>query len=127
MLSKEDILRINDLRVEVVDVPEWGGQVKIRELTAGQRDKFEQDNMQRIGKSYQVNLIDMRARLAALSIIDDNGNRMFNDSEIRRLSEKSAKALDRIFNACQRLNALGSNDDILKNSNTAQTDDSLSD
>ncbi len=129
MLSKEDILKADDLKTAVVDVPEWGGQVMIRELTAGQRDRFEQDNLQRNGKNYQVNLIDMHARLVAMSVVGKDGKRLFSDADVRALSGKSSKAMDRIFQACQRLNGIGRDDidEMAKNSETAQAVDSPSD
>jgi len=40
-LNKEQILRADDLKTEEVDVPEWGGSVRVRVLTGTERDAFE--------------------------------------------------------------------------------------
>ena len=45
-LSVEQILSVNDLPVEVVDVPEWGGKVKIQGLSRAAYDQ--------VGKSAEV-------------------------------------------------------------------------
>lgn len=36
-LSHEDILAADDLKRATVDIPEWGGAVEVRELTAAQK------------------------------------------------------------------------------------------
>ena len=41
LLSKADILGCNDIPTELVEVPEWGGSVKVRGMTAGERDRFD--------------------------------------------------------------------------------------
>ena len=129
MLSKEQILAAEDLSTETIHVPEWGGDVVIKELTGAQKDAFEQTTFTRNGKNYEVNLTDMRARLCAISIVGEDGSRMFCDREIKALGGKSAKALDRVFSACQRLNGMTNDeiDEMSKNSLAAQNDDLLSD
>ena len=34
LLTREDILNYNDIKTEIVPVPEWGGEVKVKGLTA---------------------------------------------------------------------------------------------
>ncbi len=41
MLTKDDILEINDIKIENVSVPEWGGEICVKSMTSIQRDKFE--------------------------------------------------------------------------------------
>ena len=41
LLSRDDILGSDDLRLERVDVPEWNGVLYVRVMTAGERDQFE--------------------------------------------------------------------------------------
>lgn len=129
MLTKEQILAAKDLNTETVSVPEWGGDVVIRELTGSERDTFEQTTYVRNGKNFEVNMKDMRARLCSMCIVDADGKRMFSDGEIKSLSGKSSRALDRVFSACSKLNGLGKDDqdELSKNSVAAQTDDLLSD
>ena len=38
LLSKSAILCANDLQTEDVDVPEWGGTVRVRSFTGRERD-----------------------------------------------------------------------------------------
>ena len=99
LLSKEDILGCNDIPTELVEVPEWGGSVKVRGMTAGERDRF--DDMIRT-----QGLSALRATMAANGIIDEDGKRLFTDIEVGKLAEKSAEALDRVVEVVSRLSGL---------------------
>lgn len=102
-LSKEQILFANDSRTEDVSVPEWGGVVRIKEMTASARDAFEQSLL---GKDRKPSLSDARAKLAASCICDENGDLLFSQADVVSLGRKSAKALDRVVSAIQRINAM---------------------
>jgi len=55
--------------------------------------------------------------LLALTLIGDDGARLFSDDDVDLLAEKSAVVLQRIFTEAQALNGLGAKaqDDIAKN------------
>ena len=106
-LTKEQILAAQDLPEEVVDVPEWGGKVLIRGMTGAERDAFEESIMVGRGPNREVNLRNFRAKLVARSIVDpQTKERMFSDNEINELGKKSARALQRVFEAALRLNGM---------------------
>jgi hypothetical protein len=117
VLSKEQILQADDLKRETVDTPEWGGEVLLRELRGRERDAFEEGSMD---KQRNVTMTNMRARLVALSAIDEEGDRLFTSKEAKELGDKSATALNRLFEVCCRLSGITSDDvDALeKNSET---------
>lgn len=106
LLSKDDIFGADDLTYEDVEVPEWGGTVRIRVMTGAERNRFEQSVITRRGKHTDLNLDAIREKLIALCVVDENGERIFDESDIPALGEKNAAALTRIFDACQRLNGL---------------------
>ena len=115
MLNREAILKADDLPREELDVPEWGGTVFVRTLTGTERDAFEASM---IKGERQVDLTNTRAKLCVRCITDAEGKRLFNDSDIAQLGQKSSRALDRVFEVAQRLNGLSAKDveDIAKNS-----------
>jgi len=125
MLDKKSIMDAKDLSSQVVDIPEWGGQVTVRTLTGVERDNFEQSLL----KGKKVDMNNMRAKLCALCIVDEKGKRLFGDMDSVALGLKSAKALDRVFSAAQELNGMGVDDieEIVKNSGKAIAADSTSD
>lgn len=128
ILSKKAILEADDLPRRVVSVPEWGGEVLVRGLTGAERDQFEAGTLVKRGKDYDVQLTDLRARLVVLSVIDENGERLFDTADVEALSKKSASALNRVFEVAQELSGLTANDvaELEKNLSAARNGDSIS-
>ena len=119
ILTKDQILEADDLRTETVDVPEWGGSVLVRTMSGTDRDAFEASMITLSPDgTRKPNMTNMRAKLVALTVVDDAANRLFDASDVDRLALKSASALERVFEAAQRINGLGvdAQDDIAKNS-----------
>jgi hypothetical protein len=110
LLGKESILAVQDVASEIVEVPEWGGSVRVRGLTGAERDAFEGEVIQRNGRDVTTNTRNMRARLVVMSVIDEEGKRLFGFPDIEALGAKSARALDRIFGVAMRLSGLRDED-----------------
>lgn len=127
-LDKADILSQQDITTEELFIPEWDAWVKVKMMTASERDHFEASTVQRNGKKVDVNLQGIRARLCILCLVGEDGKRMFSDEDEYALGTKSAAAIDRIFTVAQRLNGLRDVDvdELTKNSNAGQPDDSPS-
>ena len=119
-LSKEQILRKDDIRTEEVSVPEWGGEVLIKSLDGEGHEEYQRfvmENAQKEGgieiklpdgRTTRVNPDGLVFKVCALHIVDDNGQRVFTEDELRH---KSHKALNRIFKAAQILSGLDENAD----------------
>ena len=118
LLSKTAILAAQDLQTEDVEVPEWGGAVRVRSFTGRERDAFESSMVRGDGRDRKVDLTNMRARLVGLTVIDETGQRLFTDEEADLLGAKSGAALDRVFAIAQKLNGLSGSDveELTKNS-----------
>ena len=126
MLTRGEILNAQDIQTEEVHVPEWGGTVLVRALDGEERDALEASMIQGKGKNAQVNLKNLRAKLVARSIVDENGKRLFEDGDIPALAKKSAAALNRVYEVAQRLSGITPEDvdELTKNSEPAQSEDS---
>lgn len=107
LLSRSEILKSSDLPTKDVPVPEWGGTVRVRSMTAADRDAFEEAYRQAKQSEEPVNL---RARYAAACIVDEKGKPIFVEADIEALGAKSALALDRVFEAISSLNKLSDSD-----------------
>lgn len=81
------------LRSELVDCPGLGGQVRVRELTAGDRDILD-DMLSRGAWAGQF-----RARVVQLTVVDDNGVPLLGSSDLQHLAESPAGALEPIAEA----------------------------
>ncbi len=106
MLTRDQILQCDDLPRERVSVPEWGGEVLVRTMTGADRDAFEASLVGRDGPK-ESRLDNVRARLVALALCGEDGERLFDDADVAALGAKSARALDRVFAVAQRLNGIG--------------------
>lgn len=106
-LTKAEIFKVDDIRTSTVEVPEWGGAVRVRGLTGLERDEFEAAIMGQKGK---INLANTRARLVLYSVTDEDGNRLFDEMDIRALGAKSAAALDRVVTVAMRLSGISDGD-----------------
>jgi|ERR1044071_5118765 hypothetical protein len=129
LLSKDAIWQAQDIKTVDIPVPEWGGTVRLRGLTGSERDAFEALSVQLIGANAKVNQRNLRARLITACAIDEDGAPLFDKSDVIHLGTKSAVALERLFEACLRLNGMTTRDvdDLTENLDDAQNDNSISD
>lgn len=132
-LTRDAILKAEDLPSEIVPVPEWGGSVIVRTMRADERDAYElecYDSREASKKAGQGDHQEhIRARLAAWTIVDDGGNRIFTADDLHALGQKSARALDRVCDAARRLSGLGDKEmeDLAKNLKAEPSSDSATD
>jgi hypothetical protein len=123
LLSADDIFKKDDTIFEVVDVPEWGGEVRLRSLTGQERDKFEAGMM---GDGKTMNMKNIRAKLVVMAAVDEAGKQLFAPNHDAALGKKSAAGLSRLYNVAARLSGLTKEDleEIAGNSESDQSDDS---
>ena len=116
-LTREQILKASDIAIEKVSVPEWGGDVYVKGMTAKERDSFESSIIIKAGKHQRVNMNNIRAKLVARSICDKDGELMFTEKDVSVLADKSASAMQKVFAVAQRLSGITEEDteDLLKN------------
>lgn len=109
VLNRDSILAASDLPREAVTVPEWGGEVCVQTMTAGDRDAYETEvyEFDDEGKVRVKTMADFRARLLLRCIVDENGKRLFSDDDLPLLSAKNPAALDRLNAVARRLNGMG--------------------
>src|SRR6516162_1939981 len=89
MLSRDGILA-SQLATEELDVPEWGGRVIVRALTGSERDEWDAWRFRQaaIGEFDLHSRRIVRAKMAQLSLVDEDGRHLFSDSDVQALSEK---------------------------------------
>lgn len=104
LLSREQILNAKDAEFDVVQVPEWGGDVRIKRLTGAQVDHYQQS---RIKSNGQIDVRNAKAHLVYLSAVDADGKRLFpTPNDVEKLVLLSNKPLERIAAAVSKLSGL---------------------
>ena len=117
MLSKDDILAAKDVITDVVEVPEWGGNIRIRSMTGKMRDRYETELAKQM-KGEGKGITNLRALFLSFCIVDDYGKQVFQSpGDVNALGEKNGQVLDRIFDAAAELNHIGTDgiEDAAKN------------
>lgn len=114
MLDRKSILAVNDLVIEPVEVPEWGGQVNVRLMSGAGREIFES----LVSEAKEEGKPNIRAILAICTVCDDAGKLLFTKEDVSAVASRSWKALDRIFDVSRKLNGIGASEvkDAEKNS-----------
>jgi len=111
LLTAAAIMQAPDLATVDVEVPEWGGTVRVRALNGRERDAFEASCMkERRDGTTEFVTRNMRAKLVALCLVDEKGQRLFGEEDIAALGKKAAKPLAQVFDAATKLNGLSGED-----------------
>lgn len=127
LLDKSKILAADDKPTVRVDVPEWGGHVFVRTMSAGERDNYEAEiyDLSKGGKANDAKsmMANARARLLVRTLVDEEGNRLFEDSDMEALGAKSGLVVDKVFTVARKVNGLSEADvdELVGNSNSGPT------
>ncbi len=111
LLGRDDILAAQDLPAEDVEVPEWGGMVRVRGLSGKDRDAyFTSMAVARGGQIIGRDTRNVSAKLVAQCVVGETGEPLFTQHDIDLLGAKSAAALGRVFEVAARLSGLEEED-----------------
>ena len=91
-----------ELPVKDIEVPEWGVTVRIRTLTAWEREQWER------GAEASIAGGTFYAGLIALCVVDGAGERVFvTDDQIAVLNRKAGNVVKRLYDECIAHNGIG--------------------
>ncbi|URL59623.1 hypothetical protein IM816_05870 [Luteibacter flocculans] len=112
LLTKDQILAADRKKHEDIEVKEWGGTVRLQELSASDRDLWEAEafTVAPDGASAKFNPKHARARLVVRCLVDETGRRLFTDDEVAALGSLSASTMQKLFNKARALNAITNSD-----------------
>ena len=100
MLTKDQILQANDTRTIDVEVPEWNGTVRVKVMSSLERQQFQAV----VNKKKDETLF--MERLIIQCVVDAEGNRIFDEIDLKQLGAKSSLAMARVFEAAAELNGM---------------------
>lgn len=115
ILSKKDILNINDREYVDMEVPEWGGSLRIYVMSLRERMSLE-GVVGTKGKGPKSKVDDIVVQqekimfLLRICLKDSTGKDMFDKDDISTLLDKDSKVVYRIFEKCIEVNNLGKAD-----------------
>lgn len=111
-LSREQVLKADDLPCTEVDVSEWWGDVVLVRIMSAAEHIAWGAEAQDLPKD------DVPFCLIIKCCIDEEGNRLFTEDDIPELKKKNAAAIIKLFNGIITFNKLndGAIEDAAKNS-----------
>jgi len=113
-LSRDDILQTQGIRTDEVDVPEWGGKVLVRELSATEVTQIGFGMADGEGKKIKVDLAKLGEyipHILAWCIVDENLDSVFDLDSVKRLASKSVAPVQRIIAKIMDLSDLSSDEE----------------
>jgi hypothetical protein len=92
------ILASDDIKIEKISIPEWGGDYFVKIISGTDRDAFEESYSEQKMKAFRV-------RFLVLCLCEENGNRLFKDEDAPELGKKSSVVINRVFESAWKINA----------------------
>lgn len=93
-VNKQLVFGASDFRFGEVDVPEWGGKLRVRELSGDERSWCDQ-----IGKAIEAGKPGQPSYAAAIIVcgaVDETGASLFARADAAGLSKKADVVLQRV-------------------------------
>lgn len=111
LLTKDQILAADRRKTKDVPVREWGGDVRLQEMSGDERDAWEGETFLRNDDgTARFNAKQVRSRLLIRCMVDADGRRLFIDDEVAKLGSLSASTLQRLYNEAMELNKVSADD-----------------
>src|SRR5690242_8763082 len=112
LLGKQQINAAVDRKWEDVDVPEWGGEVRLMALSAADRGYIEAGSVVANGQTPQLKVESLkvyREKLVGMSMVDENFERLYTNREITagELGKKDGAVIERLAAKVQELSGMG--------------------
>lgn len=123
LLTRNQILEAKDIKTKVISVPEWGGDIMIKQLSAKEYNDIVMNmvNIRKMAakqlsskKNADENLEDAINELAIKnqkilllikSIVDENMKPLFTEADLELLYQKNNNVIDRIIAEIEEFNA----------------------
>jgi hypothetical protein len=100
LLKRDAILKAQDIETKDVEVKEWGGSIRVRQMTVAERNEFSR-------KASSEDKDKVGAWLVTLLAVDESGGAMFKPEDIPDLEKRNFHALDTVVQAILEVNSLG--------------------
>jgi len=107
ILTADDIFEVKDTRFLEIDVPEWGGSIRVAALSAGEMIDFVESNEGPSKKTAGI-------RLVIASLVDEQGNRIGKPEMIDKFRKKDTRVMNKIVDQLMELNDMNLSQAALK-------------
>lgn len=125
MSLRDKIMTANDIPSEVVKVPEWGVEVLVKGMSAGERINLMQSAFDQATQQVNMSIVYPDV-LVACTFDPQSDEPVFTAEDKTAILAKSSAAVERLANVGLRLSGIGKEeqDEAGKSFSTTQNDDS---
>lgn len=109
---RAEILAKDDRQFEVVNVPEWGVDLRVYAMTT--RDKTRIEKLFASEDGVPDNVF---AQIVQMCVCDESGVRVFTEKDVDLLQDKSSCAISRLYKAAMKLSRFNESDEALAEKN----------
>lgn len=109
-LSREAILKAQ-LRKKEIFVPELGGWIRFREMSADEIGELKQDVIGRDGQMDPRKIRQMDVQTFSKYVIDENGQPMFTTDDVKELKRVSGNVVKRVAAEIGALSGIGESEE----------------
>lgn len=103
LLGREQILAERSKPRKRLFAKAFGGMVCVQAMSTRERDSYERSLTEVIGTTVRPTTDNIRAKLVARSIVDENGARCFTDEDAELLGELPASEMEGLWQAAAYL------------------------
>lgn len=102
LLTRDTILGMG-LRIETVDVPEWGGEVLIREFSSVKSEMVALKMVGKDGKFDPRKFQGLSGWIVRLAVVDESGGMVFKIGDEKKIANLGAGGVSRVAKAAMKL------------------------
>ncbi len=126
LLSREQILEAKDIQTKVISVPEWGGDIMIKQLSAKEYNditmsmvnirkmaakQISKKNSDDVEDAINENAIkNQKILLVVKSVVDENMKPLFTEADMELLYQKNTNVIDKIIAEIEEFNSVSTED-----------------
>lgn len=98
-MNKQELFAMYSLNKDTVEVPNWGGDIHIQELSAMAMDKMRQ-----YGDGDELK---GAAMVLVYGVVDEGGERVFEEGDLDQILGMSVKDINKVAEAVLKLSGVG--------------------
>jgi len=121
-LTRESFFQRAEVPTETISLPQLGGSVLVRGMTAKERSAFEDQFTLKSGKPNAKARLEMRERLLIATVCDMEGQPLFTREDVAAIGRLPAATVEPLVDSAQRVCGMTATQDLGKNSDDDQTD-----
>lgn len=104
MSLRDRILAADDIGRELITVPQWGTEIEVRTMSAGQRSRMIAASSTATG---EIDLDRLYPMLIIATAFDpETGAQVFDENDMALLQEKSASAIEFVAQHAMRMSGM---------------------